>query len=145
MRPNRSNGDDGTSSPMPIILTVAAPWSAFLFGSQGSGKSHALSVMLENCLLPNTKLGKLPRPLAGLVFHYDSGSISSVCEAVHLVSAGVDVEVLVPESNFYALREKYRKEVADAVRSSIRENSTSNRKDEKSVVTRLWNALLLAA
>jgi hypothetical protein len=35
----------------PVLLNTDSPWSAFLCGSQGSGKSHALSCMLENCLL----------------------------------------------------------------------------------------------
>ncbi|KAF1946957.1 hypothetical protein EJ02DRAFT_492080 [Clathrospora elynae] len=35
----------------PVLLNTNSPWSAFLCGSQGSGKLHALSCMLENCLL----------------------------------------------------------------------------------------------
>jgi hypothetical protein len=42
-----SNGATRT----PVLLNTDSPWSAFLCGSQGSRKSHALSCMLENCFL----------------------------------------------------------------------------------------------
>lgn len=59
----------------PVLLNTDSPWSAFLCGSQGSGKSHTLSCMLENCLLTDEtilpRVGLNPHPLAGLVFHYE--------------------------------------------------------------------------
>jgi hypothetical protein len=55
----------------PVLLNTKSPWSAFLCGSQGSGKSHTLACMLENCLLDDSKIGKTPHPLAGLILHYD--------------------------------------------------------------------------
>ncbi|KAL5344902.1 hypothetical protein ACLOAV_009855 [Pseudogymnoascus australis] len=54
-----------------IFFNVAAPSSTFICGSQGSGKSHTLSCLLENCLIPSDA-NKLPRTLTGLVFHYDT-------------------------------------------------------------------------
>ena len=54
-----------------VFLNVSTPWSAFICGSQGSGKSHTLSVLLESCLV-RSKLGELPHPLTGIVFHWDS-------------------------------------------------------------------------
>ncbi|KAF1352975.1 hypothetical protein EJ07DRAFT_168674 [Lizonia empirigonia] len=60
---------DGVT-PTPVLLNTDSPWSAFLCGSQGSGKSHALSCMLENCLLTDEtilpQVGLNPYPLAGL-------------------------------------------------------------------------------
>lgn len=93
-----------------IFLNVNAPWSAFICGSQGSGKSHTLSCMLESCLLASPELGnKLPHPLAGVVFHYDKHSslTSSICEAAYLCSSGIPVRVLVPESNKTKLQSAY--------------------------------------
>ncbi|KAI1743885.1 hypothetical protein F4680DRAFT_470410 [Xylaria scruposa] len=72
-----------------IFYNVATPSSVFICGSQGSGKSHSLSCILENCLLPSKKLGRLPRPLTGIVFHYDdyaSDSHVAPCEAAYLGS-----------------------------------------------------------
>lgn len=92
-----------------IFLNVNTPWSAFICGSQGSGKSHTLSCMLENCLLPSL-LGKLPQPLAGMVFHYDkftSFSSGQLCEAAYLCSSGIPVRVLVSPSNFWAMKAAY--------------------------------------
>ncbi|EMD68482.1 hypothetical protein GGP41_003303 [Bipolaris sorokiniana] len=72
----------------PVLLNTDSPWSAFLCGSQGSGKSHTLSCMLENCLLTDKtilpRVGLNPHPLAGLVFHYDRCQGSGVCEAAYL-------------------------------------------------------------
>lgn len=93
----------------PIFLNTNAPWSAFLCGSQGSGKSYTLACMLEGCLLPSRSLGSLSRPLQGIVFHYDAWSVGSVCEAAYLCSAGISVNVLVSPSNYWKLKDAYQK------------------------------------
>ena len=100
-----------------IFLNVSSPWSAFICGSQGSGKSHTLSCMLENCLLESS-LGKLSHPLAGLIFHYDrlaSSSDIQICEAAYL-SSGVPVRVLVSPTNLRRMKGAYSRpfEMAEA-------------------------------
>jgi hypothetical protein len=90
----------------PVLLNTNAPWSAFLCGSQGSGKSHTLSCMLENCVLDNPVIGKNPHPLAGLVLHYDGSRGSGVCEAAYLCSR-VKTTVLVSASNYGNLKSQY--------------------------------------
>lgn len=94
----------------PVLLNTEYPWSAFLCGSQGSGKSHALSCMLENCLLSDTTLveqiGRTPHPLAGLVFHYDKSASSGVCEAAYLCSR-IPTTVLTSPSNHGRLKKRY--------------------------------------
>lgn len=93
-----------------ILLNTDSPWSAFLCGSQGSGKSHTLSCMLENCLLTDETLlpqiGLNPHPLAGLVFHYDGCQGSGVCEAAYLCTS-VQTTVLVSPSNYGRLKIVY--------------------------------------
>lgn len=92
-----------------IFLNVNAPWSAFICGSQGSGKSYTLSCMLENCLI-SSKLGRLPSPLAGIVFHYDafkSYGSNQLSEAAYLCSSGVPVRVLVSPSNYWKMKAAY--------------------------------------
>jgi hypothetical protein len=92
-----------------IYTNTNAPWSTFICGSQGGGKSHTLSCLLENALL-SSDAGKLPNPLAGLVFHYDkftSHSSSQLCEAAYLCSSGVPVRVLVSPSNVWAMEKIY--------------------------------------
>ena len=92
-----------------LFLNVYAPWSAFICGLQGSGKSHTLSCMLE-ATLKSSKLGELVSPLAGMVFHYDKFTglgASQICEAVYLTSADIPVTVLVSPSNFYAMERVY--------------------------------------
>ncbi|PVI06990.1 hypothetical protein DM02DRAFT_489510, partial [Periconia macrospinosa] len=96
----------------PILLNTSTPWSAFLCGSQGSGKSHALSCMLENCLLDDEKVGRNPNPLAGIVFHYDSSQTSGVCEAAYLCS-DIKTRVLVSKSNYGNLKKQYDQVVMD--------------------------------
>ncbi|KAK7711557.1 hypothetical protein SLS57_008040 [Botryosphaeria dothidea] len=93
----------------PIFLNTNAPWSAFLCGSQGSGKSHTLACMLEGCLMSSKALGRLPEPLQGIVFHCDAWSAGSVCEAAHLCSVGIKVNVLVSPSNYWRLKDAYSK------------------------------------
>ena len=93
-----------------MFLNVNAPWSTFICGSQGSGKSYSLSCMLENCMLPHPTLGALPKPLTGLLFHYDSHTSSfggQACEAASLCSSGIDVTVLVSPTNLEDMTSLY--------------------------------------
>ncbi|KAL1859164.1 hypothetical protein Plec18170_002279 [Paecilomyces lecythidis] len=94
-----------------VYTNITAPWSAFICGSQGSGKSHTLSCMLENTLLTPSKTGTLNRPLAGIIFHYDkftNFSTTQLCEAAYLCSASIPVRVLVSPSNFKTMERLYR-------------------------------------
>ena len=96
-----------------LFVNMNAPWSAFICGSQGSGKSHTLSCMLEAALW-QTGLGefpgKVPNPLTAMVFHYDkfnSCSSSQICEAAYLSSSGIPVKVLVSPSNYKTMQRAY--------------------------------------
>lgn len=94
-----------------LFLNINTPWSAFICGQQGSGKSHTLSCILENALLQDYGLGELPKKLAAMVFHYDKltgASSSQVCEAAYLCSRGIPVNVLVSSSNYYNMKELYK-------------------------------------
>lgn len=90
-----------------LLFNVSSPSSTFICGSQGSGKSHTLSCMLENCLIPS-KIGQLPNPLTGVVFHYDafiSDTVGSPCEAAFLSShQGAKVRVLCSPTNINTIR-----------------------------------------
>jgi hypothetical protein len=90
---------------IPVLLNTDS-----LCGSQGSGKSHALSCMLEGCLLTDEtilpRVGVNPYPLAGLVFHYDRCQGSGVCEAAYLCT-DVPTTVLVSPSNYGRLKIAY--------------------------------------
>lgn len=97
--------------PEPILLNTNTPWSAFICGSQGSGKSYTLSAMIENCLYASSSIGKLPKPLAGVVFHNNTASAHNICEAAQLVSLGIKVNVLVSRSNYHALSAIYKNAV----------------------------------
>ncbi|KMP05413.1 hypothetical protein CIHG_10018 [Coccidioides immitis H538.4] len=69
-----------------LFFNVTSPSSTFICGSQGSGKSHTLACLLENCLIPS-RAGRLSNPLTGLVFHYDTficDTGGSPCEAAFL-------------------------------------------------------------
>ncbi|KAG9512290.1 hypothetical protein KCV07_g9534, partial [Aureobasidium melanogenum] len=107
-----SEGEGDPTEPEPILLNTNTPWSMFICGSQGSGKSYTLSAIIENCLYTSPKIGKLPKPLAGVVFHNNTRSSHDICEAAHLVSLGIKVNVLVSRSNYHALWSIYRKAVS---------------------------------
>lgn len=94
-----------------IYANITTPWSTFICGSQGSGKSHTLTCLLENALLSPSSVGILARPLAGIVFHYDkftAFSSTQLCEAAYLCSAGIPVRVLVSPSNYAVMKKLYR-------------------------------------
>ncbi|KAJ5727247.1 hypothetical protein N7493_005067 [Penicillium malachiteum] len=108
---NRLNGPAENPSHAGLIYNnISAPWSGFICGSQGSGKSHSLSCILENALVQSSPAGKISSPLAGLVLHYDkftSFASTQLCEAAYLCSAGIPVRVLVSPTNFMAMKEVY--------------------------------------
>ncbi len=93
-----------------VFANTNAPWSTFICGSQGAGKSHSLTCMMENSLLSASAAGVNPNPLAGMVFHYDkftSDSSTQLCELAYLCSSGIPVRVLVSPSNFAAMHNLY--------------------------------------
>lgn len=102
-------GNAQTASDV-VHYNVAAPSSIFICGSQGSGKSHTLSCLLENCLLPSTA-NELPHPLTGIVFHYDTfiaDNAGSPCEAAFLSTASkIQVRVLCAPTNIATITATY--------------------------------------
>jgi hypothetical protein len=97
----------GLSFDPRLYLNIAAPSSAFICGSQGSGKSHTLSCLLENCLM-KSDISKLDHPLAGLVFHYDtftSDLKGTPCEAAYLASnPAIKVRILCSPTNLQTIK-----------------------------------------
>jgi hypothetical protein len=134
----------GSSNPSPsttildsrLFLNTNVPFSAFVCGVQGSGKSHTTACMLgkvrriilrgtsansytENCLISSPVLGVLQKPLSALVFNfaeYTSGSSFRPCELAFLASSGSElpihsgvkkINVLVSPSNYLSLKALY--------------------------------------
>lgn len=90
-----------------LYVNVAAPSSVFICGSQGSGKSHTLSCLLEN-FLTKSETNTVNSPLAGMVFHYDtfgSDEGGSPCEAAYLGSdPNIKVKVFCAPTNFATIK-----------------------------------------
>ncbi|AEO64963.1 uncharacterized protein THITE_2111371 [Thermothielavioides terrestris NRRL 8126] len=105
------SANEGSADPR-LFWNIAAPSSFFICGSQGSGKSHTLSCLLENALAP-CKANVLPRPLTGILFHYDtfiSDSGGSPCEAAWLsTNPDIKVRVLCPPTNIRTMQRLYGK------------------------------------
>lgn len=108
-RPDEEGSQKSDEQDPRIFLNVSAPWSAFICGSQGSGKSHSLACMLENCLVSHKDLGALPNPLTAVIFHYDplASVAGQVCEAVYLCSPRVEVRVLVSPTSYHRMSKLY--------------------------------------
>jgi hypothetical protein len=64
-------------------LRTDEPFTAVICGVQGSGKSHALSVLLESSLIDCRAIGSVSNPLATVAFNYSS-SIGKASEVAHL-------------------------------------------------------------
>ncbi|PKY00264.1 hypothetical protein P168DRAFT_276149 [Aspergillus campestris IBT 28561] len=101
-----------------VMLNTNVPFSAFICGLQGSGKSHTTSCMIENCSIPMPALGSLKKPLSTLVLHYNeySSNVSSQPSETAFLSSvlpeyaaqkSVPVSVLVPPSNYHNLAKMY--------------------------------------
>ncbi|SPO05446.1 uncharacterized protein DNG_08133 [Cephalotrichum gorgonifer] len=102
---------DARGGDTRVFYNVSAPCSIFICGSQGSGKSHTLSCVLEGCLIPSD-VSKLSTPLAGLVFHYDtfiSETGGAPCEAAFLASnSKATVRILCAPTNVRVIQETYK-------------------------------------
>ncbi|KAF2023671.1 hypothetical protein EK21DRAFT_80342 [Setomelanomma holmii] len=82
-------------SEMKIFQNTNVPFSTFICGVQGSGKSHTTACMLENALIATPHLGRLQAPVSALVFSYgefsNGGSGFDVSEAAYLAAANASV------------------------------------------------------
>ncbi|CAG8977466.1 hypothetical protein HYALB_00011815, partial [Hymenoscyphus albidus] len=102
-----------------LYLNTNIPFSAFICGVQGSGKSHTSTCMIENLLIPAPFLGPLEKPLTALVFNFTSHTSEATflpCEAVFLAApnqalhtpfSARKVKVLVSPSNYHNLGAAY--------------------------------------
>jgi hypothetical protein len=90
-----------------LFFNVSSPSSTFICGSQGSGKSHTLSCILEGGLI-SSRAGRLSNPLTAVVFHYDTficDGGGSPCEAAFLAShSQINVRVLCSPTNIRTMR-----------------------------------------
>ncbi|EKM51770.1 uncharacterized protein PHACADRAFT_150450 [Phanerochaete carnosa HHB-10118-sp] len=106
------------ANPM-LYVNTNTPFNALVCGVQGSGKSHSTAVLLEGCLIQDSRIGALPAPLSALVFYLDSASGSGIvqpCEAAYLAMLDAhrgghakppNVTVLVLPPNLQAMRKVY--------------------------------------
>lgn len=86
-----------------IHISQNAPFSAIVCGLQGSGKSHTMSVLLENMLIPDyDQIGALKQPLCGLVLHYGQGGPSSRPSEAAWVGVSQFPDVKTPKIRVYA-------------------------------------------
>ncbi|RKF59169.1 putative p-loop containing nucleoside triphosphate hydrolase [Golovinomyces cichoracearum] len=94
-----------------LFFNISSPLSTFICGSQGSGKSHTLSCLLENCLM-KSDVSQLDNPLAALVFHYDtftSDTCGTPCEAAYLSSnPEIKVRVFCSPTNIETIKRTYK-------------------------------------
>ncbi|KAK8112104.1 uncharacterized protein PG998_008561 [Apiospora kogelbergensis] len=103
-------GSPHTLEERLLMTNLNLPWSAFICGSQGAGKSHTLSCLVENTVITSSDAGQLPWPMSVLAMHYDNNSGYSntqLCEVAYLCSRDVPVNVLVSPSHIWALKKLY--------------------------------------
>lgn len=99
-----------------LYFNTNAPFSTVVCGVQGSGKSHTVSVMLENMFIAGyPQIGSLEKALSGLVLHFGDGGMNSrPCEAAWLGvsdAPGVKpppVRVFVAKSSLNTMQAIYR-------------------------------------
>ncbi|CBY00281.1 predicted protein [Plenodomus lingam JN3] len=79
------------SAAVKVFHNTNVPFSTFVCGVQGSGKSHTTAALLENALIPSKHLGRLRAPASALVFSYsdwaDGGVGFEISEATYLAEA----------------------------------------------------------
>ena len=75
-----------------VALNVTEPFCLLAVGVQGSGKSHTIGAVIENCVMRGPPdMGCLGSPMPVLVLHYDD-SPEILCECATLVSPSKRME-----------------------------------------------------
>ncbi|KAI1523523.1 AAA-10 domain containing protein, partial [Pyrenophora tritici-repentis] len=100
-------GEDVSSPSSQIFSNPSTPFSAFICGVQGSGKSHTTACLLENSMICSDNIGRLRGSVSSLVFSYGSSDGNNISEVAYLGASkpGFDnhhakkVTVLVSPSN----------------------------------------------
>ncbi|CAE7185837.1 hypothetical protein P3342_008446 [Pyrenophora teres f. teres] len=100
-------GEDVSSPSSQIFSNPSTPFSAFICGVQGSGKSHTTACLLENSMICSENIGRLHGSVSSLVFSYGSSDGNNISEVAYLGASkpGFDnhhakkVTVLVSPSN----------------------------------------------
>ena len=78
------------SISLNVYLNTHDPFCFVTLGVQGSGKSHSLAVVVENCVLrvndecTTEQIMRLQKPMSSLVFHYDQNQFN-LCEIIDIV------------------------------------------------------------
>ncbi|KAL3481339.1 hypothetical protein BJX99DRAFT_218823 [Aspergillus californicus] len=102
-----------------VALNTNVPFSAFICGLQGSGKSHTTSCIIENCSMQMPALGNVKQSVSTLVLHYNEYSSnvnSQPSEAAFLASVlpkytsqqkPLPLRVLVSPTNYRNLSKMY--------------------------------------
>eukprot|EP00124_Ichthyophonus_hoferi_P002350 Ihof_evm4s156 gene=Ihof_evmTU4s156 len=81
--------DDNQENEL-FFLNTQEPFCAVAVGAQGSGKSHTLLTIIENCMLHCAPVTSVPTPTSTLVFHYDTDP-NTICEATSLGSPNLSM------------------------------------------------------
>ena len=97
-------------------MNTNTPSTTMICGVQGAGKSHSVSVIIENSLISSAQVGRLPHPLSVVVFHLGAAQCGMhlPCESAFLRKSNasnqnyqIPVVVLVSPSNINAMRSVY--------------------------------------
>ncbi|GBE79348.1 hypothetical protein SCP_0205460 [Sparassis crispa] len=79
---HEQNGKSDSPRDPRLYINTNAPLSAIVCGVQGSGKSHTVSVLLENMLIPrHAPIGNGEKALSGLVLHFGEAGAELDAEA----------------------------------------------------------------
>ncbi|KAJ3174326.1 hypothetical protein HDU88_000294 [Geranomyces variabilis] len=78
-----------------IYLNTHSPFCLIAVGVQGSGKSHSLSSVIENCMLNAKPCIEAQKPATALIFHYDQDP-ENFCEAITLTGRRAGLPASVP-------------------------------------------------
>ena len=81
------------SNDNEIFINTHQPFFLLATGIQGTGKSHFLSCIIENCLIPFPfgKIITLQRPMTALILHYDRNE-DAICEAKGLYNPDRNID-----------------------------------------------------
>jgi DNA phosphorothioation-dependent restriction protein DptH len=90
----------GEASGRRVALDLNQTHTISLFGVQGGGKSYTLGSVVEMACMPIDGVNVLPRPLAGVIFHYSS-TLDYKPEFTSMVAPNSD------ETEVGALAERY--------------------------------------
>ena len=104
---DKGKQNDATQNSSDLFVNINDPWCLITVGIQGSGKSHTVMHLVENCCMNFPGRNFLHNKMTTLICHYDP-DLRNYCEAATLaLHDSSNVHIIVPPDVYFDRKKFY--------------------------------------